>query len=142
MSYSILIPVDWSPKSRAAIDHVGTHFPDAAITLLYVINPQIEYSRSLSYPGYTTDAEFKSEAEKAERVLEMAFERATDAGFTAIAETVKGLPSKEIVQFAENNDIDHIVMGSHGREGLSRFLLGSTAEEVLRRSPAPVTVVR
>ncbi|MCL9816078.1 universal stress protein [Natronocalculus amylovorans] len=142
MSYSILIPVDWSPKSRAAIDHVGAHFPDAAITLLYVINPQIEYSRSLSYPGYTTDAEFKSEADKAERVLEMAFERATDAGFTAIAETVKGLPSKEIVQFAENNDIDHIVMGSHGREGLSRFLLGSTAEEVLRRSPAPVTVVR
>ena len=142
MSYSILIPVDWSPKSRAAIDHVGTHFPDAAVTLLYVINPQIEYSRSLSYPGYTTDAEFNSEADKAEDVLKMAFDRATDTGLTATTETAHGLPSKEIVQFAETNNIDQIVMGSHGREGLSRFLLGSTAEEVLRRSPAPVTVVR
>ncbi|WP_406660044.1 universal stress protein [Methanolobus sp. ZRKC3] len=55
---------------------------------------------------------------------------------------LEGHPSHEIIEFAENNDIDLIVMGTLGKSGLDRFLLGSVAEKVLRNSKVPVLVVR
>jgi nucleotide-binding universal stress UspA family protein len=57
-------------------------------------------------------------------------------------ETAVGKPSREIVAFAEENDVSEIVIGSHGREGVSRVLLGNVAENVVRRSPITVIVVR
>lgn len=57
-------------------------------------------------------------------------------------ETVVGKPSREIISFAEENDVSEIVIGSHGREGISRVLLGNVAENVVRRSPFTVIVVR
>ncbi|WP_341850678.1 universal stress protein [Natronococcus wangiae] len=58
------------------------------------------------------------------------------------AETIVGSSARAIVQYAEEHDIDHIVLGSHGRTGTSRVLLGSVAETVARRAPVPVTIVR
>lgn len=57
-------------------------------------------------------------------------------------ETVVGKPSREIVSFAEEHDVSEIVVGSHGREGVSRVLLGNVAENVVRRAPVTVIVVR
>ncbi len=142
MSYHVLVPVDWSAQSRNALDHVAEHFPDADVTVLYVVDPRAEHSRTLAYPGYRSEAEFKSEVEKATHVLELARERAENAGLDVRTETAHGEPSRAIVRFAENNDVDHVVMGSHGRDGVARFLLGSVAETVARRSPVPVTLVR
>jgi nucleotide-binding universal stress UspA family protein len=55
---------------------------------------------------------------------------------------VVGRPAREIVDYADENDIDHVVMGSHGRSGVSRIVLGSVAENVVRKSSVPVTVAR
>jgi nucleotide-binding universal stress UspA family protein len=52
-----------------------------------------------------------------------------------------GVPSATIVYFAEKENCDLIVMSSHGRTGLSRVLMGSVTEEILRKSPCPVLVV-
>ena len=61
-------------------------------------------------------------------------------------ETVRlvGAPAQTVLEYLEDegNSIDQVVMGSHGRTGLSRVLMGSVAEKVTRRSPVPVTVVR
>ena len=57
-------------------------------------------------------------------------------------ETVAGKPAREIVSFAEENDVSEIVIGSHGRKGVSRVLLGNVAETVVRRAPTTVVVVR
>ena len=51
-------------------------------------------------------------------------------------------PAIDIVKFAEENDYDHIIVGSHGRSGITRILLGSVAEEVIRKAHCPVTVFR
>lgn len=59
---------------------------------------------------------------------------------TAVTEF--GRPARTIVEYVEDHDVDHVVVGSHGRSGLSRTLLGSVAERVVRRSSVPVTVVR
>jgi nucleotide-binding universal stress UspA family protein len=55
---------------------------------------------------------------------------------------VWGDPVKEIIQISESNDIDLIVMATNGRKGLSRFFIGSVTEEVIRRAPCPLFVVR
>ena len=55
---------------------------------------------------------------------------------------LRGIPAEEIIGFAEKNDIDLIVMGTHGRTGIKKFLLGSVAEKVVRHATKSVLVVR
>jgi nucleotide-binding universal stress UspA family protein len=55
---------------------------------------------------------------------------------------LRGIPAEEIIGFAEKNDIDLIVMGTHGLTGIKRFLLGSVAEKVVRHATKSVLVVR
>ena len=55
---------------------------------------------------------------------------------------LRGAVAEEIMRFAQYRDADLIVMGTHGRKGVARFLMGSVAEEVLRRAKCPVSVVR
>jgi nucleotide-binding universal stress UspA family protein len=52
-----------------------------------------------------------------------------------------GTPSEEIVNYADEHEIDLIVMGTHGRTGVARVLLGSVAEKVVRKAPCPVLTV-
>ena len=58
------------------------------------------------------------------------------------AEVREGTPFYEIIQFAKENDIDLIVMGTHGHSGLAHVLLGSVTEKVVRKAPCPVLTVR
>ena len=54
----------------------------------------------------------------------------------------KGKPFLEIIRFAKENDIDLIIIGTHGRSGLEHIIFGSTAEKVVRKAPCPVLSVR
>ncbi len=67
---------------------------------------------------------------------------AKQAGVDAESIVLEGHPSHEIIEFAQKNGIDVIVMGTLGKSGLDRFLLGSVAEKVTRNSPVPVLVVK
>lgn len=58
------------------------------------------------------------------------------------AEVARGQPADAIIQFAQERDVDLIVMGTHGRSGLQHVLLGSVAEKVVRHAPCPVLTVR
>jgi nucleotide-binding universal stress UspA family protein len=66
----------------------------------------------------------------------------TQAGLTVVTETVEGNPYEEILEYASKRGIDMIIMGTHGRTGLDRVVMGSVAERVVRRSPVPVLTVR
>jgi nucleotide-binding universal stress UspA family protein len=137
----VLVPFDGSPAARSAVEYAHERFPGAPLTLLYVVDPMIEYHRRQAYPGYTEDDEFKNEREKAEHVLESILE-AIPEGVSVDTGIEAGNPARTIVRYADANDVDQIVIGSHGRDGIARFLLGSVAETVVRRSAVPVTVVR
>ncbi|MDG5821166.1 universal stress protein [Natronococcus sp. A-GB7] len=140
MSQHVLVPVDGSRPSRAALEYACEQFPDAELTLLYVVDPMTDYSRQRAYPGYTADDEYKSEREKAEAVLEGLEETLPDD--VTVETTVEaGDPARTIVQYADDQGVDGIVLGSHGREGVARYLLGSVAETVVRRAAVPVTVI-
>ena len=141
MAKHVLVPVDGSPASRRAAAYAGDRFPDATLTLLYVMDPVIDFGRRRALSGYIRDQEFDTEREKADHVLETVHESLPD-GITVDTAVWAGDPARAIVEFADTEDVDHVVIGSHGRRGVARYLLGSVAETVVRRAAVPVTVVR
>jgi len=142
MTKRLLVPVDGSDPADAALEFALEECPDADITALSVIDPTDVGYGSIEAAPSTLEHLQESAEERTEQVLEEATARAAEHGVELTTETVIGMPSRAIVEWAENNDIDGIVIGSHGRQGVTRVLLGSVAETVVRRSPVPVTVVR
>ncbi len=139
----VLVPVDDSDRAMNALEFVLENYPDASITALHVINPSTFPAGGFE-SGITTDLDSirKNKRNQAEQLLETFRERAADRGVGIETAIVTGKPTERIVDYAEDNDADVITIGSHGRTGASRVLLGSVAEAVVRRSPIPVTVVR
>lgn len=136
----VLVPLDDSELARAALEHAVTTFPDAEFVVVHVINPSVSaYSDD---PPYNFQRAVEAEEEAADRLFEMAREVATEHDVPITTETLVGSPARGIVECAEENNVGQIIIGSHGRSGLSRVLLGSVAENVVRRAPVPVTVVR
>lgn len=80
--------------------------------------------------------------EDGKRALKSIEEKVKDLNLKFHAILRYGNPSEEIVKFAKENNIDLIVMGTSGRSGLDRFLIGSVAEKVIRTAPCPVMVIR
>lgn len=144
MTSTILVPVDQSEPSTAAVDFAFSEFYDPRITALHVIDSG-NLAAVASADEYTTVAseEFREQQEtNAEQILMDVEEKANKQNVELETETVVGPPARSIVQYADEHDIDHIVLGSHGRTGTSRVLLGSVAETVARRAPVPVTIAR
>ncbi|WP_262180315.1 universal stress protein [Haloarcula laminariae] len=143
MSRRILVPVDGSDQARTATEFAAETFPDDAIVLLHVINPaEAGYSAQASVPSFSEEWYEQRQTEARERFDELeAVVR--EAGVETVETVIEvGRPTTAIVDYADDNDIDQLVMGSHGRSGMSRILLGSVAETVVRRANVPVTVVR
>ncbi|MFB6107519.1 MAG: universal stress protein [Haloplanus sp.] len=138
----VLVPFDGSDLSVRALDHALSSFPDAAVTVLYVVDPiDLVYEAEAGGTGVAEEW-FAAAREGADDVLDRAQARADEDDVTLSREVIVGAAGREIVRYTEDHDVDHVVLGSHGREGLSRVLLGSVAEYVVRRAAAPVTVVR
>lgn len=140
----VLVPYDESDGSERALEHTLEQYPDATVTLLHVVDlVDAGYASPVdgTVPGFWEDW-FENEKASSERLLEEGRERATEAGVDVRTETVVGRPTRAINEYVAEHDVDHVVMGSHGRSGVTRVLLGSVAEGVVRRAPVPVTVVR
>jgi nucleotide-binding universal stress UspA family protein len=139
MTKHVLVPTDGSTLSASALDFALSEWPDADVTLLHVIDPvQAGYSASALPSG--SEEWYQRAVRSAEEMFETARERTGRGDIDGRTEV--GRPAKTIVEVAREGEIDHIVVGSHGREGVSRIVLGSVAEHVVRKSPVPVTVVR
>lgn len=137
---TILVPYDGSHPAQNAVEHAVRAADGEEIVLLRVI----EVSDGMIEAGIDLVQEKLKERQNRETGELSAEIRALidteDVEFRI--ETAVGKPSREIVSFAEDNDVTQIVIGSHGREGVSRVLLGNVAENVVRRAPTTVTVVR
>ncbi|MDQ2052398.1 universal stress protein [Natronolimnohabitans sp. A-GB9] len=136
----VLVPLDDSEPARDALEHAFEIYPDADVTALHVVNPSMSMYRGDT--SFNFERFIELEEETAETLFEMAEELADEHDTSLTTETMIGAPARAIVEFADENDVDQIVLGSHGRSGVSRVLLGSVAEQVVRRATVPVTVVR
>lgn len=138
----ILVPLDGSEQSSVALQYALEHFKDASVVCLNVIDPiEAGYTAQASVPGYSQEW-FEQAQDSAEKLFEEAQAIASEYDVDIETDTEVGRPSRTIVNYADEHNVDNIVMGSHGRAGVSRILLGSVAEAVMRRSTVPVTIVR
>ena len=144
----ILVAVDFSTFSREAL-RAGLDMGklrDAEVTALHIAK------NKGNDPLYTVYGEGMHPAVPASKNREderVALENRLELMIREVAGTKKvesyvfhGNPKNEILAFARSGGFDLIVMGTHGREGLSRIFLGSVAEHVIRHAPCPVYVVR
>ncbi len=137
MSKHIVIPTDGSKEAERGVK-LGIEMAnayDAKVHALYVIETKATYILTAGI----SDSDMKEYKEYGEDVVTEVAERAADEGLDAAGVIKTGRISEEIVEYAEDNDIDHIVMGKQGRGSIGKYV-GSTAEKVMRMSGVPVTV--
>lgn len=133
----ILVPVDFSTPTRAAVQTATSLAKDhgATIVLLHVEEPPLAYGGGELYYGV--------EAPDVNALRKMLEEvRPSDPNVFCTRRLVTGDPAAAIVRVAEEEGADMIVMSTHGRTGVTRFLMGSVAEEVVRKAPCPVLTLR
>lgn len=142
MFETILVPVDGSEGSERAIDRavdLASRY-DAGIQVLSVVEVD-----SLAGPGDASAVydEFVGSVEaSAQRLVDDAITRIADAGVDHVdGDVAVGVPATRIRAAIDEHDADCVVLGTHGRSGLSRVLIGSVAEKVVRTSPVPVLTV-
>jgi nucleotide-binding universal stress UspA family protein len=138
----VLVALDGSPLAEAALAEALDVF-DCRVTVLNVVTPM---DASMSEGGLLEPGEDRREAahEHAEAVLARARDQAAAADRTVETAVETGDPAETIVAYAEDTDVDHVVLGGHGgdRGDLSRRLLGTVATTVVSEAPVTVTVVR
>lgn len=146
MGETILVPIDGSPLSHRALRYALETFPEADLIAFHVSD--------LFDPGYRTGTEsdyepvvgsekwHEMEQDAADELLGEAEAIAAEYDREIRTESDIGDPQRLIPDYAEETNVDHIVIGVHGREDEERTLFGRVAETVVFRSPVSVTVIR
>lgn len=139
----ILFPTDFSEGALAAlscaVDMAKSH--GAKLIMLHVIYDIVATS-GLHVPHISTEEMDKELDVSARKELDKFGWEARKSLKDVQYDVIKGIPYEEILRYAEEKNIDLIVIGTHGRKGLDKFLFGSTAERVVRNAPCPVLTVR
>ena len=145
MTRRILVPIDGSDHSWKAFEYALETFGGEEVHVLHVVDPSESVYTGVE-GGYYDPRSFEVAREAGEELCEEALDHAERMGMleTTVLETAVevGRPTREILEYAAEQGVDQIVMGSHGRSGVSRVLLGSVAETVMRRAAVPVTILR
>jgi nucleotide-binding universal stress UspA family protein len=137
----ILLPTDGSDASLAAATHAGSlaRKAEATVHVVSVADSRNRFESPSS--GLAPDAWREAEQERAEAAVLEVVDRLPTA--VEVERTITtGVPQDEILSLVAEGDADVVVMGTHGRSGLDRYLLGSVTERVVRQSPVPVLTVR
>lgn len=137
----IMVPLDGSRLAEQALVHARIHAEQfgAEIVLIRVLGPLPE--PSMAGRGAVRVAE-EATAEMARDYLEGMAAGLGEQGILAQTVIIEGRPYVEIIRFAEENEIDLIVMSTRGYSGLSRWLMGSVADRVVRGSTVPLLLVQ
>lgn len=133
----ILFPTDFSLASDAALPHAEALAKQSLATLLilHVEEPPLAYGGGELYYGLPEPS--------SERILKMLGDvKPADPKTPFVHRLTMGDPASEIVRIAGEEGAEMIVLGTHGRTGVTRLLMGSVAEAVVRRAPCPVLVYR
>ena len=139
----ILFATDFSEGSSSALPY-AVDIAKRYGAKLYFVHVIYDVAKTSGWyvPHVSMDELYKDMEKNAKAELEKSFIDEM-RGFKDLEHVVlKGTPYEELARFAEENKIDLIVIGTHGRKGLDRMLFGSTAEQVVRLAPCPVLTVR
>jgi nucleotide-binding universal stress UspA family protein len=139
----ILVPIDFSEHSKSALKYAipfAQQFK-ASIDLIYVVEPTIypaDFSfGQIGFPNVEEELRVRGNDE-----LEKLITKEISGQVSSRKVVRTGKPFYEINQYAQEEDIDLIIIATHGHSGMEHILFGSTAEKVVRKAPCPVLVVR
>ena len=138
---NIVCPVDHSDCSKEALKYAVSFAikDNSKLYLLHVIDIRtFDESINAMTPQIPDD---KTLAQLKTKLLDCIPEEMRD-DMNVEALVVQGIPFVEIISTAKRNDVDMIVLGSHGRTGISHMMMGSVSEKVVRKAPCPVLTVR
>ena len=134
----ILYATDFSPASKSALEYASSLAHDSGATLL------ILHVEEALVPYGSGDQVFYTQSEspnpQIRRILEAVVPVLKNVKYEH--RLVQGLAADEILRTSEDERVDLIVLGTHGRTGLARVLMGSVAETVMRRAKCPVLTLR
>ena len=135
--HRILVPVDFSPCSRAALEYAEDFAESlgASVDLLHVWAGLYHHALEAEPLALFAHSELAKE-------MELLLGELEQRGIPAHGRLEEGSPREAIVRAAANGKYDLIIMGTHGRTGLAHLFLGSVAESVFRRAPCPVLTIR
>ena len=133
----ILFPTDFSTASDAALVHAESlaRQMNARLLIVHVEEPPLAYGGGELYYGLPEPS--------SERILKMLEDvKPSDPSVPYTHRLTMGDPAGEVVRIAEDENAEMIIIGTHGRTGMTRLLMGSVAEAIVRRAPCPVLVYR
>lgn len=146
MYSKILVPVDGSPTSDLGLDEALklASLTGAHLKLIHICD-LLSFAVSLDASLGATPDLMSLVREEARGILDRALQHVEEAGQTAetlLSDTLSGRVCDQVVDEAKRWEADLIVIGTHGRRGVKRFVLGSDAEQIARAAPVPVLLVR
>lgn len=138
----VLIAIDDSKFSKAALEAVIAQFNprDTEVRVVHIVEPVAVSVPPQMAPGYTP--ELSDQMKQAQNLVERAAKTLRATGFKADTIVGKGDTREKILDFANEWHANAIVIGSHGRSGIRRFLLSSVPEFVARNANCSVEIVR
>jgi nucleotide-binding universal stress UspA family protein len=141
----ILLAIDNSKFSQMAVQSVvaRTWSPGTEVKVLNVVEPpSLLLGREMTGNDPEFEAVWKALREQAKDVVTKAMDVLRKAGLSVTPALEEGDPKSKIIDLAKQWNTDLIVLGSHGRKGLNRFLMGSVSEAVVRHAHCSVEIVR
>jgi nucleotide-binding universal stress UspA family protein len=141
MHQKILVPTDGSDESMSAVDEaldIASVY-GATIHALYIVD---ETTRGRGLVGIDRSSPFTTLRRIGGDATDEIKARVEKEGVEVTTAIREGIPHRAIIEYADENDIDLIVISSHGRSGVRRFIFGSVTERVVRSTERPVVVVQ
>ena len=141
----ILVPTDGSDTSKSAMQYaveLAKSFQAKIILVMVADDRYLDWMGPAYFSTSMLEEIEKNTLEQAKKGLTDFWPSSLDASENITTLVIKGNPVDEIIDFAKREDIDMIVMGTHGRTGVSHMMIGSVAEKVVRLSPCPVLTVK
>lgn len=138
---NILFPMDFSTDNGAALEYASRLAAESGARLHVVhVHDTRDIGLAMGEASFVYAEKWEEERCEAEKRLKKVVP--TVPTVKCAYQSLLGMPDAEIVAYAADHNIDLIVMASHGRSGLSRLLMGSVAEGVLRKASCPVLIVK
>lgn len=136
-AHKILFPTDFSVLARTALEMATSLAKQrgAKLMIVHVEEPPIAYGGGELYYGVA-----EPDRQEIKKMLSEVLPTDPDVGYEH--RLLIGSPATSIVQLADSENVDMIVMPTHGRTGLMRLLMGSVAEEIVRKAKCPVLTVK